>query len=165
MSKPQELIGLKHNNYDYPLADVSHLSEKEKKDLLKRRMRIPKELQSDEEFEQWVTVFSEWNTYHCSNGHKSTEEERSFEKMLTASYERGLWYHRKRFSEWKKEYLQPLIDELAEHAAHAPQYDWQYLYALECAKLRCMRAYFSHSLIADENGNFCLLYTSPSPRD
>ena len=154
MSKPQELIGLKHNNYDYPLADVSHLSEKEKKDLLKRRMRIPKELQSDEEFEQWVTVFSEWNTYHCSNGHKSTEEERSFEKMLTASYERGLWYHRKRFSEWKKEYLQPLIDELAEHAAHAPQYDWQYLYALECAKLRCMRAYFSHSLIADENGNF-----------
>ena len=154
MSKPQELIGLKHNNYDYPLADVSHLSEKEKKDLLKRRMRIPKELQSDEEFEQWVTVFSEWNTYHCSNGHKSTEEERSFEKMLTASYERGLWYHRKRFSEWKKEYLQPLIDELAEHAAHDPQYDWQYLYALECAKLRCMRAYFSHSLIADENGNF-----------
>lgn len=154
MSKPQELIGLKHNNYDYPLADVSHLSEKEKKDLLKRRMRIPKELQSDEEFEQWVTVFSEWNTYHCSNGHKSTEEERSFEKMLTASYERGLWYHRKRFSEWKKEYLQPLIDELAEHAAHDPQYDRQYLYALECAKLRCMRAYFSHSLIADENGNF-----------
>ena len=52
MSKPQELIGLKHNNYDYPLADVSHLSEKEKKDLLKRGMRIPKELQSDEEFEQ-----------------------------------------------------------------------------------------------------------------
>ena len=51
MSKPQELIGLKHNNYDYPLADVSHLSEKEKKDLLKRRMRIPKELQSDEELE------------------------------------------------------------------------------------------------------------------
>lgn len=74
--------------------------------------------------------------------------------MVTASYERGLWYHRKHFNEWKKEHLQPLIDELMEHAPHDPQYDWQYLYALECAKLRCMRAYFSHSLIADEKGNF-----------
>ena len=74
--------------------------------------------------------------------------------MVTASYERGLWYHRKHFNEWKKEHLQSLIDELMEHAAHDPQYDWQYLYALECAKLRCMRAYFSHSLIADEKGNF-----------
>lgn len=154
MDNPKELAGLALGKYDYPLADVSHLSEKEKKDLLKRGMRIPKELQSDEEFEQWVTVFSEWSTFHCCNGHKSTEEERSFEKMLTASYERGLWYHRKRFNEWKKEHLQPLIDELAEHAAHDPQYDWQFLYELEYAKLRCMRAYFSHSLIADENGNF-----------
>ena len=62
--------------------------------------------------------------------------------MVTASYERGLWYHRKHFNEWKKKHLQPLIDELAEHAVHDPQY------------VRCMRAYFSHSLIADENGNF-----------
>lgn len=156
MDTPKELAGLAPGKYDYPLADVSHLSEKEKKDLLKRGMRIPKVLQSDEEFEQWVTVFSEWNTYSYGDGHKPTEEEkeRSFEKMLTASYERGLWYHRKRFSEWKKEYLQPLIDELVERAAHDPQYDWQYLYALEYAKLRCMMTYFSHSLIADENGNF-----------
>ena len=113
MDKPKELTGLDSDNYDYPLADVSHLSEKEKQDLLRRGMHIPKELHSDEEFE-----------------------------------------HRKRFNEWKKEHLQPLIDELMEHAAHDPQYDWQYLYALEYAKLRCMRAYFSHSLIADENGNF-----------
>ena len=154
MDNPKELVGMAPGKYDYPLADVSHLSEKEKKDLLKRGMRIPKELHSDEEFEQWVTVFSEWNTFHCSNGHKSTEEERNFERMVTASYERGLWYHRKHFNEWKKEHLQSLIDELMEHAAHDPQYDWQYLYALECAKLRCMRAYFSHSLIADEKGNF-----------
>lgn len=105
-------------------------------------------------FEQWVTVFSEWNTYSYSDGHKPTEEERKFEKMVTASYEHGLWYHRKRFNEWKKEHLQPLIDELVKHAAHDPQYDWQFLYELEYAKLRCMRAYFSHSLIADANGNF-----------
>lgn len=154
MDNPKELAGLAPDNYNYPLADVSHLSEKEKKDLLRRGMCMPKELHSDEEFEQWVTVFSEWNTFHCSNGHKSTEEEKNFERMVIASYERGLWYHRKHFNEWKKEHLQPLIDELAEHAAHDPQYDWQYLYALEYAKLRCMRAYFSHSLIADENGNF-----------
>ena len=154
MDEPKILSGLGQCGYSYPLADVSHLSEKDKKDLLRRGMRIPKELHSDEEFGQWVTVFSEWNTYSYSDGHNPTEEERIFEKMATAKYERTLWYHRKRFNEWKKEHLQLLIDELVEHAAHAPQYDWQFLYELEYAKLRCMRAYFSHSLIADENGNF-----------
>ncbi len=154
MDEPKMLSGLSQSDYSYPLADVSYLSEEEKKDLLRRGMRRPKELYSDEEFEQWVTVFAEWNTYSYSDGHEPTKEERMREKMITASYERGLWYHRKRFNEWKKEHLQPLIDELVEHAAHDPQYDWQYLYALEHAKLRCMRAYFSHSLIADENGNF-----------
>ena len=79
-------------------------------------MRMPKELHSDEEFEQWVTVFAEWNTYSYSDGHKPAEDERMFEKMVTAKYERTLWYHRKRFNEWKKEHLQPLIDELVEHA-------------------------------------------------
>lgn len=49
------------------------------KDLLRRGMRRPKELYSDEEFEQWVTVFAEWNTYSHSNGHKPTEEERNSE--------------------------------------------------------------------------------------
>ena len=123
MDEPKELTNLNQGGYGYPLADVSHLSEKEKQDLLRRGMHIPKELHSDEEFEH-------------------------------ASYERGLWYHRKHFNEWKKKHLQPLIDELAEHAVHDPQYDWQFLYELEYAKLSCMRAYFSHSLIADENGNF-----------
>lgn len=154
MDEPKILSGLGQCGYSYPLADVSHLSEKDKKDLLRRGMRIPKELHSDEEFGQWVTVFSEWNTYSYSDGHNPTEEERIFEKMATAKYERTLWYHRKRFNEWKKEHLQLLIDELVEHAAHDPQYDWQFLYELEYAKLRCMRAYFSHSLIADESGNF-----------
>lgn len=44
MNEPKELTGLNQGYYDYPLADVSHLSEKEKKDLLRRGMRIPKEL-------------------------------------------------------------------------------------------------------------------------
>ena len=42
MDKPKELTGLDSDNYDYPLADVSHLSEKEKQDLLRRGMHIPK---------------------------------------------------------------------------------------------------------------------------
>lgn len=150
MDTPKDLKGLNQGDYDYPLTDISHLSEKEKKDLLRRGMRIPKELHSDEEFEQWITLYTEQNY----NEEPLTKEEQAYNKMLTASYERGLWYHRKRFSEWKKKHLQPLINELVEHATHDPQYDWQFLYELEYAKLRCMRAYFSHSLIADENGNF-----------
>ena len=47
-----------------------------------------------------------------------------------------------------------LVDDLADEARNAPQYDWQYLYKLEYKKLICMRAYFSHSLIADEDGNY-----------
>ena len=154
MDKPKILTGLNQSNYDYPLADVSHLSEKEKKDLLLRGIHRPKKLYSDEEFEQWVTVFSEWNKFYYCDGHEPTEEERNSEKMVVASFERAKWYHNKRFKEWKKEHLQPLIDELVKHAANDPQYSWLYLYVLEYAKLRCMRAYFSHSAIADEKGNF-----------
>ena len=145
---------MNQDDYMYPLADVSHLTKEEKRNLLRRGMRIPKELHSDEEFEQWVTLYAELNKYSYSGGHKPTKEERERDKLHTASYERGMWYHYKRFNEWKKKHLQPLVDELADHAAHDPQYDWQFVYALEYAKLRCMRAYFSYSIIADKNGNF-----------
>ena len=69
MDEPKILSGLNQSDYSYPLADVSHLSEEEKRDLLRRGMHIPKELHSDEEFEQWVTVFSEWNTYSYSEAY------------------------------------------------------------------------------------------------
>lgn len=154
MDEPKILTGLNSDNYEYPLADVSNLSAEERKDLLHRGLQRPKELRSDEEFEQWVTLYSELNTCSHDDDYEPTAEDVERERMMTASYQRGLWYHRKRFNEWKKKHLQPLVDELTEHAAHDPQYDWQYLYALEHAKLRCMRAYFSHSLIADEDGNF-----------
>ena len=154
MDEPKILIGLDCDDYEYPLADVSNLSGEEKKDLLHRGMQRPKQLRSDEELEQWVTLFSELNTYNHGDDYEPTAEDVERERMMTASYQRGLWYHGKRFNEWKKKHLQPLIDELTEHAAHDPQYDWQYIYELEYAKLRCMRAYFSHSLIADEDGNF-----------
>lgn len=153
MDTPKELTGLNQDHYDYPLADVSQLSEKEKKDLLRRGMHIPKELHSDEEFEQWVTLYVEYSC-DAENEAALTEEERIYDQMLLASYERGVWYHAKHFKAWREKHLQPLVDELTAHAAHDPQYDWQYLYVLEHAKLRCMRAYFSHSLIADEKGNF-----------
>lgn len=154
MDEPKVLTGLNSDDYEYPLADVSNLSAEERKDLLHRGLQRPKELYSDEEFEQWVTLFSELNAYSHGDDYEPAAEDIERERMMTASYQRGLWYHNKRFYAWKKEYLQPFIDELVEHAAHDPQYDWQYLYDLEYAKLRCMRAYFSHSLVADENGNF-----------
>lgn len=51
MNEFKILSGLELVNYRYPLTDVSHLSEEEKKELLKRGMRIPKQLKSDGEFE------------------------------------------------------------------------------------------------------------------
>ena len=78
MDEPKELTNLNQGDYDYPLADVSHLSEKEKQNLLRRGMYIPKELHSDEEFE-------------------------------TASYERGLWYHRNRFNKGGKNICNHLL--------------------------------------------------------
>lgn len=153
MEDSKALVGLNQDDYTYPLADVSNLSDDEKKDLLRRGMHIPKELKSDEEFEQWVTLYSELNN-SLDDDYKLTAVDIERNRMITASYERGMWYHRKRFNEWEKKHLQPLIDELVDHAAHDPQYDWQFLYGLEYAKLRCMRAYLSHSIIADKNGNF-----------
>lgn len=61
MDKPKAMIGLQEEDYCYPLADVSHLSDDEKMKLRIRGMHIPKLLNSDEEFEQWVSVFTPWN--------------------------------------------------------------------------------------------------------
>lgn len=156
MSKPKELVGLQRKDYSYPLADVSHLSEKEKDDLRRRGMHIPKLLNSDEEFEQWVTVFVPYN-WHITmpeGGFDALSDKDKQTVMIGAAYERGMWYHAKHFKAWKKEHLQPLVDELVEEARHGVQYSWQSVYSLELKKLRCMRAYFSHSRIADSSGNF-----------
>ena len=42
MDGAKKLTGLELDNYQYPLADVSHLSEEEKKELFKRGLCIPK---------------------------------------------------------------------------------------------------------------------------
>ena len=156
MDKPKAMIGLQEEDYCYPLADVSHLSDEEKMKLRIRGMHIPKLLNSDEEFEQWVSVFTPWN-WHVTipeGGFDALNEEDKQKVMLGAAYERSMWYHNKHFKAWQKEHLQPLVDELVEEATNAPQYSWEGLYSLELKKLRCMRAYFSHSVIADKDGNF-----------
>lgn len=159
--KPKALVGLNESNYDYPLADVSHLSDEEKDALRIRGIRARNELNSDEEFEQWVAVFAPRNVLEGAILTDGTvlkpdpdSEETKEDIMSCAAYERSLWYHRKRFRAWKEKHLQPLVDDLVDTARNAPQYDWRYLYELEYKKLICMRAYFSHSLIADEDGNY-----------
>lgn len=161
MDDSKALAGLEErDNYQYPLADVSHLSEKEKYELRIKGMRIPKELKSDEEFEQWVTVYALWDAensfIYTSKGKRVhlADDEKKKHIMDTASYQRAMWYYKKRFEAWAKEELQPLVDKLVEVAKTGPQYDGCFLYELEYHKLRCMRAYFSHSLIADKNGHF-----------
>ena len=42
MDKPKAMIGLQEEDYCYPLADVSHLSDEEKMKLRIRGMHIPK---------------------------------------------------------------------------------------------------------------------------
>ena len=123
MYEPKILTGLNSGNYEYPLADVSNLSAEERKDLLRRGLQRPKELHSDEEFEQWVTLYSELNTYSHDNDYEPTAKDIERKRMMTASYQRGLWYHGKHFNKWKKKHLMPLVDELTEHAANDPQYD------------------------------------------
>ena len=153
--KPKALVGLNESNYDYPLADVSHLSDEEKDALRIRGIRARNELNSDEEFEQWVAVFAPRNVLEGTILTDGTvlkpdpdSEETQEDIMSCAAYERSLWYHRKRFRAWKEKHLQPLVDDLVDTARNAPQYDWRYLYELEYKKLICMRTYFSHSLIA-----------------
>ena len=43
---------------------------------------------------------------------------------------------------------------MTEIAQYGSLFDGAFLYPLELAKFHCMRAYFSNSFIADENGNF-----------
>lgn len=56
---PKALISLNRKDYSYPLADVSTLSEEEQNDLLRRGLRIPKQLKFDEEFEKWVSLYTQ----------------------------------------------------------------------------------------------------------
>ena len=117
---------------------------------------------NDEEFEEWLAVFLHFNAGGCvvsfedgqSVAREFTPEESEKALRDQAEYHRAEYNHIKAFRKWRVENLDPEIKKLAEMAAHAPQYDWQELYALERQKLLCMRTYFSHSRISDATGNF-----------
>lgn len=112
--QPKPMAGLQMEDFCYPLADVSHLSEKEKEALRRRGRSIPKQLDSDEEFEQWITVFVPYN-WHITmpeGGFDALSAEDKQVVISGAAYQRALWYHAKHFKAWQKEHLQPLVDEL-----------------------------------------------------
>jgi hypothetical protein len=117
---------------------------------------------NDEEFEEWLAVFLHFNAGGCvvsfedgqSVAREFTPEEFEKARRDQAEYYRTEYNHIKAFRKWRVENLDPEIKKLADMAANASQYDWQDLYALERQKLLCMRTYFSHSRIADENGHF-----------
>ena len=118
---------------------------------------------NDEEFEEWLAVWmhrmycdGDYKAYMKRQPKKYRDSKEDFEHMLhlDIGFHRAEYRHITEFRKWRVENLDPEIEKLANMAAHAPQYDWQDLYALERQKLLCMRTYFTHSRIADEDGHF-----------
>ena len=118
---------------------------------------------NDQEFEEWLAVWmhniysdGDYEAYIKRLPKKYRDSREDFERMLHGDldYHRSEYRHITEFRKWRIDNLDPQIKRLAEMAAHAPQYDWQDLYALERQKLLCMRTYFSHSRISDGDGNF-----------
>ena len=107
--------------------------------------------ESPEWFEEWLAVYLKtWYGYPQKKLSKPMQEE----MMHQAYYHRAEFNHIRDFRRWRVDNLDPLIKDLAKMARHDPQYDWQYLYALERQKILCMARYFSHSRMADANGNY-----------
>lgn len=118
---------------------------------------------NDQEFEEWLAVWmhniysdGDYEAYIKRLPKKYRDSREDFERMLHGDlgYHRGEYRHITEFRKWRIDNLDPQIKRLADMAAHAPQYDWQDLYALERQKILCMRTYFSHSRISDGEGNF-----------
>lgn len=98
------MTGLNEEDYGYPLADVSHLTEDEKEALLRRGRMLPKDLHSDEEFEQWLAIYAPREAEGssiciCGDGRvECTEPDKEkIERTIKviADYERGEWYFKK----------------------------------------------------------------------
>ena len=118
---------------------------------------------NDQEFEEWLAVYlhvlwkdGDYEKFNKDLPEKYRKSKRNFDYMLRheLDYHRSEYRHITEFRKWRIDHLDPEIKKLADMAAHAPQYDWQDLYALERQKLLCMRTYFSHSRISDGDGNF-----------
>ena len=106
-------------------------------------------IESDEEFELCITLAAHWNW------HRHTDDE-YYEEIVMSDvvHNRYRWYHGRLLKALREEHLPPLVEQLVEEARHGPMFDGAFLYSLELEKLRCMRAYFSYSFIADREGNF-----------
>lgn len=148
-SKALTFGGEEHNG---PLADISHLTEREKLNYRSMGMKAfgtynYEQFKSDEDFELALACAAPYNCRYPEDCDKEILD--SF-----VDYQRSFYYHKKKFRVWEKEVLEPMVKSLADYALDAPQYDACFLLELEKKKMECMDAYFSHSVTADANGNY-----------
>lgn len=141
--------GKEHNG---PLADISHLSEREKTQLKSKALSAfgtysYDVFKSDEEFELALACLA---PYYWGDPENTTEDDIA----EYAAFHRGFYYHKKKYRFWEKVVLDSMVRDLADYALDAPHYDASFLLTLEMRKMQCMDAYFSHSITADENGNY-----------
>lgn len=153
--KPLSFGGKRHSR---PLADISHLSDSRKDQLWHKALCAfgtynYKAFESDEEFELALACYINEEHARESEDSQTATEDNIFD-IEYASFQRGFYYHKKKIRKWKKQVLDPMVKEMADYALHSPQYDAVYLLRLEHRKMECMDAYFSHSVSADENGNY-----------
>lgn len=141
-------------DYSYPLPNVSHLSEKKACKLRYKGVQFMvfgsrKQIKSDEEFELCITLAALWNW------HSHTDAE-DYEELVMSDvvHHRFRWYHGRHLRALREKHLPPLMEQLEKEARYGLMFDGSFLYRLELEKLRCMRAYFSYSFIADRDGNF-----------
>ncbi len=150
-SNPKALI-FGGENHKGPLADISHLTEREKLNYRSKGMKAfgtydYEQFKSDKDFELALACAAPYNCRypeHCD------------QEMLDSfvDYQRSLYYHKKKYRVWEKEVLEPMVKRLADYALDAPQYDASYLLELEKRKMKCMDAYFANSVTADADGNY-----------
>ena len=148
-SKALTFGGEEHNA---PLADISHLSEREKVNLKNKALCAfgtysYEKFESDEEFELALACSL---PHYYGPKYELTEDE----KLENAAYHRGFYYHKKKFRVWKKEVLEPMVKSMADYALNSAQYDAHFLLGLEMRKMECMNAYFSNSVTSDSDGNY-----------
>lgn len=139
---------------NYPLPEVSHLSRKK---ALKLRAKcldfvtfgFRDRIKSDEEFEVCITLLAQWNNQ--SNTNEADYEENV---MREVKLYRFWWYHGRYLQALRRKKMPPFIKKLVREARNGPLFFGRSLYRLELEKFRCMRAYFSYSFVADEEGDF-----------
>lgn len=144
--------------YDTPLADISHIPDSQRDQLWHKAMLAfgtynYEEFESDEEFELALACYIHEEHARESEDSETASEDGVYD-LEYASFQRGFYYHKKKFRKWKKDVLEPMVKEMAEYALGAHHYDAVYLLRLEQRKMKCMDAYFSHSVTADENGDY-----------